>query len=231
MSYYVCLSICLPPAAAFHPYCPQGFGNNFRRKYTQSRVICQSVVVKVACHVCKSGLFVPVIPLFHCRVCKSWVSAPVGFNECCPELRQEPALLRVLRNSPRAMPLFGFPIIVMTALYTSRKQGKLQRACAYGGPEIHVCRSGSFAPVIPLFHCHGCRSLAFAPVVGFTCADPAFLPPSAFMDVVPELRQEPALLRVLRNSPRAMPLFGLPIIVMTALYTSRKQGKLQHACV
>ena len=46
-----------------------------------------------------------------------------------------------------------------------------------------------------------------------------------------ELRQEPALLRVLRNSPRAMPLFGLPIIVMTALYTSRKQVKLQRACV
>ena len=46
------------------------------------------------------------------------------------------------------------------------------------------------------------------------------------MDVVPELRQEPALLRVLRNSPRAMPLFGLPIIVMFALYTSRKQGKV-----
>ena len=95
---------------------------------------------------------------------------------------------------------------------------------------VHVYRSGTFAPVIPLFHCHGCRSLAFAPVVGFTCADPAFLPPSAFMDVVLEQRQRPALLRVLRNSPRAMPLFGLPIIVISALYTSRKQGKLQRAC-
>ncbi len=41
--------------------------------------------------------------------------------------------------------------------------------------------------------------------------------------VVAELRQEPALLRVLRNSPRAMPLSGLPIIVMTALYTSRNK--------
>ena len=29
------------------------------------------------------------------------------------ELRQEPALLRVLRNSPRAMPQSGFPIIVV----------------------------------------------------------------------------------------------------------------------
>ena len=33
--------------------------------------------------------------------------------------RQEPTLLRVLRNSPLAMPLFGFPITVMTALYAS----------------------------------------------------------------------------------------------------------------
>ena len=35
-----------------------------------------------------------------------------------------------------------------------------------------------------------------------------------------EQRQEPALLRVLRNSPLTMPLFGLPVMVMTALYTS-----------
>ncbi len=147
----ICLSIrpsvCLPPAAAFHPYCPQGFGNNFRRKYTQSRVICQSVVVKVASHVCRSGLF-----------------APVGFHGCCPEQRQGPAQLRVLRNSPRAMPQFGLPIMVMTALYTSRKQGKLQRARAYGGPGIHGCRFGSFAPVIPLFHCYVYRLGLFDPV-------------------------------------------------------------------
>ena len=45
---------------------------------------------------------------------------------------------QVLRNSPRAMPLFGLPIIVMTALYTSRKQGKLQLACVCGNPEIYV---------------------------------------------------------------------------------------------
>ena len=36
---------------------------------------------------------------------------------------------------------------------------------------IHVCKSGLFAPVISLFHCHGCRSWV--------------LPPSAFMYVVP----------------------------------------------
>ncbi len=100
------------------------------------------------------------------------------------ELRQKPALLRVLRNSPRAMPLSGLPITVMTALYTSRKQGKLQRACAVEAP-------------------------------GFTCADRGVLPPSFFMDVVAELRHGPAQLRVLRNSPRAMPLSGLPIMVMT----------------
>ena len=46
------------------------------------------------------------------------------------------------------------------------------------------------------------------------------------MVVVAELRQEPALLRVLRNSPRAMPPFGILNIVMFALYTSRKQGKV-----
>ncbi len=79
--------------------------------------------------------------------CRSVPSVPVGFRGGCPEQRQGPAQLRVLRNSPRAMPLFGLPTIVMTALYTSRKQGKLQRACAYGGPEIHVCRFGSFAHV------------------------------------------------------------------------------------
>ena len=28
-----------------------------------------------------------------------------------PELRQEPALLRVLRNSPRAMPLSGYELV------------------------------------------------------------------------------------------------------------------------
>ena len=98
MSYSICLSICLPPAAAFHPYCQQGFGNNFRRKYTQSRVICQSVVVKVASHVCKSGPFAPVVLLIELHVCRSLAFAPVGFNECCPELRQGPALLRVLRK-------------------------------------------------------------------------------------------------------------------------------------
>ena len=93
-----CLSICLPPAAAFHPYCPQWFGNNFRRKYTQSRVICQSVVMKVARHVCKSGLSVPVVLLIELHVCKSGHFAPVNFHVCCPELRQEPTLLRVLRK-------------------------------------------------------------------------------------------------------------------------------------
>ena len=162
-------------------------------------MICQSVVVKVASHVCKSWVSAPVVLLIELHVCKSGPSAPVAFHGCCPEQRQGPAQLRVLSNSPRAMSLFGLPIIVMTALYASRKQGKLQRACAYGGPEIHGCRSGPSAPV----SFHGC---------------------------CPEQRQGPAQLRVLSNSPRAMSLFGLPIIVMTALYASRKQGKLQRAC-
>ena len=62
-------------------------------------------------HVCRSGLFVPVIPLFHCHVCRSGLFAPVGFHGCCPELRQGPARLRVLLNSPRAMPLFSYELV------------------------------------------------------------------------------------------------------------------------
>ena len=89
------------------------------------------------------------------------------------------------------------PIIAMFALYTSRKQGKLQRACDCGDSEIHGCKSGSFAPVVLHIELYGCRSwvsvpVAFhielhvckswvsAPVVGFTGANPAFLPPSLF---------------------------------------------------
>ena len=81
------------------------------------------------------------------------------------ELRQEPAQLRVLRNSPRAMPLFGLLIMVVTSLRTSRKLGKLQRASACGGPEIRVCRSGLFAPpvVVKLIH-HVCKTTPFAHV-------------------------------------------------------------------
>ena len=131
-------------------------------------------------------------------MCRSGHFAPVSFHVCCPELRQEPAQLRVLRNSPRAMPLSGLPIIVMSARYTSRKQGKLQRACACKCHVVHGCRSGSFALVIPLLHCHGCRSRVFAPV--------------GFNECCPELRQEPAQLRVLRNSPRAMPLSGNELV-------------------
>ena len=81
------------------------------------------------------------------------------------EQRQEPALLRVLRNSPLAMPLFGLPVMVMTALCTSRKQGKLQSACACGGHEIHGGKSSLFAPVVLQIVLHVCRSWAFAPVV------------------------------------------------------------------
>ena len=179
-------------------------------------IIALLLLCSVADHVYKSGLSAPVVLHIDLHGCKLWVSAPVVVHWCCPELRQEPALLRVLRNSPRSMPLFGFPIIVMFARYTSRKQGKLQRACACGWPKIHVCRYGPFAPVVLHIDLHGCKLWVSAPVVVHWCR--------------PELRQEPAQLRVLRNSPRAMPLFGLLIIVMFARYTSRKQVKLQHAC-
>ena len=146
-----------------------------------------------------------------------------------PELRQEPAPLRVLRNSPRAMPLFGILIIVMFALCTSRKQGKLKRACACGGGRdsrvqirpfcprhsfislsrvqimgfrprrlILVCRSGPSAPVVLHIAPHVCESRVFDPV--------------GFHGCCPELRQGPAQLRVLCNSPRAMPLSGYELV-------------------
>ena len=79
---------------------------------------CQEGVVGLG-HGCESRSFAPVVLHIELHGCESWVFAPVGFNECCPELRQGPAQLRVLRNSPRAMPLSGLPIMVMTALCTS----------------------------------------------------------------------------------------------------------------
>ena len=88
--------------------------------------------------VCRSVCHLPQHSIRIVRRGLEIISAPVAFHGCCPERRQEPAQLRVLRNSPRAMPLSGLPIIVMTALCTSRKQGKLQRACAYGGPDSRV---------------------------------------------------------------------------------------------
>ena len=65
--------------------------------------------------------------------------------------------------------------------------------------ELHVSRLWGFAPVVLYIVPHVCKSWVSAPVVGFTCADPALLPPSAFRYVVPELRQGPAQLRVLRK--------------------------------
>ncbi len=106
------------------------------------------------------------------------------------ELRQEPALLRVLRKrsssgkassdagpelagrescvameSPQALmcPLekgvrgieisglcrcSAYTIIVKFALYTSRKQGKLQSACACGGHKIRGGKSSLFVHVV-----------------------------------------------------------------------------------
>ena len=170
-------------------------------------------------HVCRSGSFAHVVSLFHCHGCRLWVSAPVVLHGCCPELRQGPAQLRVLRNSPRAMPLSGLPIIVMSARYTSRKQGKLQRACACKCHVVHGCRSGSFALVIPLSHCyvyrlglsapvvlyidlHGCRSWVFAPRRLILVCRSGPSAPVGLHGCCPELRQEPAQLRVLhkRNS-------------------------------
>ncbi len=51
---------------------------------------------------------------------------------------------------------------------------------------IHVCRYGLSAHVRLFLSCHGGRSWVFAPVVGFTCAVPAFLPLSSFIDIDPK---------------------------------------------
>ena len=81
--------------------------------------IVPHAALHIVSHGCESWIFAPVVLLIELHGCRLRVSAPVGFNECCPELRQGPAQLRVLRNSPRAMLLFGLPIIVMVALCTS----------------------------------------------------------------------------------------------------------------
>ena len=142
MSCSVCLSICLPPAAAFHPYCPQGFGNNFRRKYTQSRTICQSVVVKVASHVCKFGLFAPVIPLFHCHVCRSWVFAPVvGFTCANPALLPPSFFTLNFTCANRGfLPPLALMMLSRTASRARSAQGASQAEFLREG--IFRCRAG-----------------------------------------------------------------------------------------
>ena len=50
---------------------------------------------------------------------------------------------------------------------------------------IHVCKYDLSAHVRLFLSCHGGRSWAFALVVGFTCVNKAFLPPSSFIDIVP----------------------------------------------
>ena len=77
------------------------------------------VAFHIVLHGSESRVFAPVVLHIVPHVCKSWLFAPVSFHVCCPELRQGPAQLRVLRNSPRAMPLSGLPIMVMTALCAS----------------------------------------------------------------------------------------------------------------
>ena len=91
-----------------------------------------------------------------------WPFCPVGFHGGCPELRHGPAQLRVLRNSPWAMPLSGILIIVMFALYTLRKQGKLQRACACGGHGIHVVLNGILHISVDLLNANQHKYINFA---------------------------------------------------------------------
>ena len=58
---------------------------------------CQEGVVGLG-HGCRLRGFAPVAFHIVLHGGESLVSAPVGFHVCCTELRQEPALLRVLRK-------------------------------------------------------------------------------------------------------------------------------------
>ena len=89
----VCRSVCYLPQHSIH-IVRMGLEIISAANIRNPARFANQVVVKVASH-----------------VCKSWVSAPVVLHGCCPELRQEPALLRVLRNSPRAMPLSGYELV------------------------------------------------------------------------------------------------------------------------
>ena len=81
-----------------------------------------------------------------------------------------------------------------TYLLSQRKQNRLFCLRHW----IHVCKYGLSAHVMLFLNCHGGRSGLFAPVVlHWYCPE-----------LRPELWQEPAQLRVFRNSLRAMPLFG-----------------------
>ena len=124
----------LPPSSLYfiatgadHGFSPPSFDSRvqirpFRPRHpfiSLSRVQIMGFRPRRLIRVCKSGLSAPVVLLIELHGCRLRGFAPVGFHGCCPELRQGPAQLRGLRNSPRTMPLFGLPIIVMTALYTS----------------------------------------------------------------------------------------------------------------
>ena len=56
------------------------------------------VAFHIVLHRGEPRVFAPVVLLIELHVCRSGPSAPVAFHECCPELRQEPAQLRVLRK-------------------------------------------------------------------------------------------------------------------------------------
>ena len=49
-------------------------------------------------YVCRSGLLPTSLFILNFTGADCGFFAPVGFHVCCPELRQEPALLRVLRK-------------------------------------------------------------------------------------------------------------------------------------
>lgn len=76
------------------------------------------------------------------------------------------------------MPLSGLPITVMFAIMKTRY---VTVSLCCGGPEIHVCRSGLFAPSSLYFIVTGADRGFLPPSffsLNFTCTEQAFLPPS-----------------------------------------------------
>ena len=56
---------------------------------------------------------------------------------------------------------------------------------------ICVCKYGLSAHVMQFLKRHGGKSGLFAPVVEILCANPAFLPPWSFIDIVPNCGKSP----------------------------------------
>ena len=142
-------------------------------------------------------------------------------------------VLKKISNSlstDNSIPIFGYSIneadiasasffCVVTVLYKAA-------ACPHSSTPDLTSRTKlrplSHFPGVSSVHLLGCRSKR-----NVTWANTRlFCPRRSSLMLLAELRQEPALLRVLRNSPRAMPLSGFPIIVVHIMKTSSVTARL-----